>query len=269
MPHRKGAYRIALLSVSLFVVCSTGVFALTDDIDGSIPVENDGEQKIEDRTSHERIEDVRNLEDIELHVEAHIGEIASVLHELVSDRIHLDVLYVAPTEDNPFHVYVTSGMSNLAMTVPEGLEEFERAELLIALPESWPVSKALTQDESSYWPIRWLKLMGRLPHLQDTWIGWGHTVPNANPPERIADTDFVGVIALEASWLRPEFSKLETASGDSISFYQIYPLYQEEMDLKLKKGAEEIQRRFKKSKISFVIDNNRKNVATRRTWFGW
>ena len=45
------------------------------------------------------------------------------------------------------------------------------------------------------------------------------------------------------------------------------PLYQEELDLKLEKGAEEIEQRFDKRGVGFVLDTKRVNVAVKRGWF--
>lgn len=212
---------------------------------------------------HER----RNLEDIENHVAKYIGEVETVLHEIASDLIHLDVLYVPAVPGRPYHVLVTSGMSDLAMSIPDGMEEYDRAELLVVLPETWPISEQAMTDEASYWPIRWLKYVGRLPHNYNSWVGWGHTIPNSNPPEKIANTEFVGVMAMVPNWVEPEFFRLHSSSGDTISFYQLVPLYQEEMDLKLEFGAEELEVRFEQSNIGFVLDSGRKNVAKRKGWF--
>lgn len=203
----------------------------------------------------------RNLEDIEAHLEKHIGPTGTVLHEVISDRIHIDIIYIPPTSDRPFAVLATSGVSDLPMAVPEGAEQLRRAELLIALPLSWPISDEAFKDESNYWPVRWLKYAGRLPHEYATWIGWGHTIPNNNPPEPIADTNFVGVMLSRPYWLDEEFLQLTAASGDVISFYEMIPLYSEEMDLKLAQGAEELERKFDKENIGFVLDVARRNVA--------
>lgn len=203
----------------------------------------------------------RNLESIQTHVEQHIGEISNVYHEILSDRVHVDVLFVPATNERPYHALVTSGVSDLAMAVPEGLEGFNRVELLIALPQSWPLSEGSFNSETNYWPIRWLKQIGRLPHDYNTWIGWGHTIPNGDPAEPIANTDFIGVMLAPAYWLGNDFYQLKGESGDSITFYALIPLFQEEMDLKLKVGADEIEERFEQLDIGFVLDPARKNVA--------
>jgi hypothetical protein len=64
--------------------------------------------------------------------------------------------------------------------------------------------------------------------------------------------------------LPQDFFQLQTKAGETITFFAVMPLYQEEMDLKLKQGAEEIEDRFERAGISFVLDTARPNVATRR-----
>ena len=214
-------------------------------------------------------EDTRNLEDIQAHLERYIGPVETVLHEVVSDLIHLDVLYIPPTSERPFTVLVTSGVSDLPMTVPEGMEDYARAEFLIALPETWPINEKAFKDEAHYWPVRWLKYIGRIPHEYDTWIGWGHTIPNGDPPEPISNTSFIGVMASPPYWLDSDFFQLTASNGDIISFYEMVPLYPEEMTLKLEKGAEELERRFEKENVEFVLDIDRPNVAKSKSWFRW
>lgn len=211
----------------------------------------------------------RNIEAVEAHVEQHIGKIETVYHEILSDRVHLDVLFVPAADDRPYHTLVTSGVSDLPMQVPEGVEAFNRVELLIALPKSWSLNHESFKDEANYWPVRWLKHVGRLPHDYDTWIGWGHTIPNGDPPEPIANTRFVGVMLSPAFWLSEAFYQLKAESGDTITFYSLVPLYQEEMDLKLKKGADEIEERLEKQRVGFVLDPSRTNVGKPKSWLPW
>ena len=210
----------------------------------------------------------RNLEDVEAHIEKHIGPIESVFHEIVSDVVHVDILYIKPAPDRPYHVLVTSGMSDLAMTVPEEMRAFDRAELMIALPEDWPINEQAFQDEANYWPIRWLKIVGRLPHEYETWIGYGHTIPNGDPAEPISGTQFVGVMVMPPLWLGNDFFQLEAASGDTVSFYELVPLYDEEMNFKLRNGADALQEKFADKEIGYVVDINRPNVAKKKRWFG-
>jgi hypothetical protein len=210
-----------------------------------------------------------HLEEIEAHLAKHIGKVDDVWHEVISEYVHLDVLQIRATAERPWHLLVTSGVSDEPMKVPQGAEEHRRVELLMALPPEWPLTQDAFKDEANYWPIRWLKLVGRLPHQYDTWIGWGHTVPNGDPPEPIADTKFTGVMLAPCYHLPKDFFRMRTAAGEPITFYQLLPLYPEEMDLKLEQGSDELEKRFEKQGIGFVLDVRRPNVALKRGWFRW
>lgn len=202
-----------------------------------------------------------NLEEIQAHVKKHIGEIDTVFHELVSDFIHLDVLFIKATAERPYHVLVTSGVSDEPMKVPEDMADQDRVELLLALPKEWPLTDESFSSENNYWPVRWLKQVGRLPHTYDTWLGWGHTIPNGDPAEPIANTKFVGVMLSPAYALAPEFFQLKTKKGKNIRFYALIPLYQEEMDFKLQNGADALEAKLNKKKVGFLVNPNRPNVV--------
>jgi|GEM_PF-89211 len=209
----------------------------------------------------------KNLEEIQAHIERYIGKVDGVFYEIISDLVHLDVLLSQATDERPYHVLITSGCSDLPMNVSAGYEEFRRAELLMVLPPDWPLGLEAFKDPNKYWPVYWLKMIGQLPHEFQTWIGYGHTIPNEDPPEKIENTDFVGVVLRYPELVDAEFFQLTTRSGNLISFYQLFPLYQEEMDLKLKRGLEELEERFQQREVGFVLDTSRVNVAKQKGWF--
>ncbi len=80
---------------------------------------------------------------------------------MLSDTIHLDVLYIKPSENRDYHSFVTLGMSNIAMNPIEGAEDDKYSELMICLPKDWKVSDEDFKNEEYYWPIRWLKILAR------------------------------------------------------------------------------------------------------------
>lgn len=204
------------------------------------------------------------LEEIEAHVEKHAGKIKTVLHEEVSDLVHIDVLLIPATAKRPYQLLVTSGVSDLAMHMPEeGFEAHSRVELMIALPKDWPISAEAFENENNYWPVRWLKKIGRLPHQNNTWIGWGHTIPNGNPVQTIADTQFTGVILLPSVLLPDEFYKLRTKDGNTIRFYGIVPLHQTEMDLKLNTSLEALEAKLEEHHVDILLDKRRANLVSK------
>jgi len=196
------------------------------------------------------------------HIARHLGPVRSVFHEIVSPYVHIDIHWVAATEDRPYHVLVTSGMSELAMTVPEGFEERAYAELLISLPADWPMDHAAWKDERNYWPIRWLTRLARFPHEYGTWLGWDHTMPNGDPAEPFAEgTELSGVIIQPPMWYPEEFFVLEHG-GRSIHFWSVIPIYSEEMDLVLDQGPEPLMERFDEADLSDTILVDRPNLVT-------
>lgn len=209
-----------------------------------------------------------SIDQITTHIETHIGQIDMVLHELVSDTVHIDVHYVKPTNDRPLHTLITSGMSDLPMKVPQGKNLNPYMELMITLPENWHIPEQWsTNDDASiheawYWPIRQLKYLARFPHKYDTWLGWGHTIPNGDPPQPFAETtNFSGVIILPSVTVPERFYRLEISEDKSIDILCIVPLYAEEMDLKLNQGSSELLNRFGKNNINDIISIDRKNMA--------
>lgn len=205
------------------------------------------------------------LEEIEAHVEKHVGKVKTVLHEEVSELVHIDVLLIPATAKRPYQLLVTSGVSDLTMNMPEaGFEDHSRVELMIALPKDWPISAEAFENENHYWPVRWLKKIGRLPHQNKTWIGWGHTIPNGNPVQTIADTQFTGVILMPSILLPDEFYKLRTKDGNTIRFYGLVPLYQTEMDLKLNTSLEALEAKLDQHDVDILLDIRRVNMVPDR-----
>jgi predicted Zn finger-like uncharacterized protein len=209
--------------------------------------------------------DEEAIEGISEHIEQHIGEIDIVYHEMVSDLIHVDVHRVLPTEERPFYTLITSGMSDRPMTVPAGAEAFEYAELMIYLLSDWPMEESDFENETNYWPIRLMKMLSRLPHEYETWLALDHTVPNGDPPDPYSgETGFVCAMLAVPEMENEEFWRLEINDEKTINFFSIVPLYAEETNFKLKRGADALFERFERDQISQVIDIGRKNVCRKR-----
>ncbi|HEV2666656.1 MAG TPA: suppressor of fused domain protein, partial [Blastocatellia bacterium] len=56
--------------------------------------------------------DAEALEAIEGHIEKHVGKIETVMHELASDLVHIDVHIVEPAAERNYYTLITSGMSD-------------------------------------------------------------------------------------------------------------------------------------------------------------
>lgn len=190
---------------------------------------------------------------IEQHIKNTFGEFENVFHELVSPDIHVDICVVPPSERRNYYTLVTMGMGAHRMNVPKELAEYklERAELAIALPPDWKLDKDSMQEERWYWPVGLLKVLARLPISNDTWLGFGHTMEKQSPFAE--DTELCAAILTG-----PQDMDLDTCGevcilpgGEEVNFYQVLPLYREEMEYKLEHDADALLERL--AAVSFVV----------------
>ena len=203
------------------------------------------------------------IDSVVKHLTAHVGEPAWVFHELLSDKVHLDVHVVSPSERFPFHVLCTSGMSDLPMAVPKTVTAPKFAELLVCLPPEWDVRQESFSDEAVYWPIRWLKKLARLPHDYKTWFGYGHTIPNGDPPKPFADgTHLCCWVLLTPTQFGDAFPVASFPDGREVGFYVIVPLHKEEVEFKLKKGTAGLLPLFRDG-LPEILDVARPNMCVK------
>ena len=204
-----------------------------------------------------------DMELIDAHIVKYFGNYTNVFHEIASPDIHVDICIIPPHDDQDYYTLVTMGMGAHRMNVPEELAEYhlERAELLIALPPDWKLNQESMQDEQWYWPIRLLKSTARLPGECDTWLGWGHTVATNEGETYAENTDLCGVLLLDQLSGNEDACTCRLSDGEDVNFYQLIPLYRDEMNYKCEKDADALLDLFEG--MSFVVDPNRPNVLER------
>jgi hypothetical protein len=192
---------------------------------------------------------------IEDHVERHVGPIATVFHELVSEYIHLDVLVVEAREGRPWHTLVTSGMSSRPM------EDGTLMELLIGLPPTWPLDHEAWKDERHYWPVRALKELARMPHMYGFSLGDGHTVPNGDPPEPYGP----GTRLCGALIAPPVVTPTEPVEGAPDTLVRAaYFLHEDEMNLKLDRGFDALAEAFDDAQVSEIVEPDRRSAVKKK-----
>lgn len=219
---------------------------------------------------YEAVAETACEDEIEAHMGKYFGQSTNVFHELVSDKIHIDVHFIPPNEQRNQWTLFTTGMSALPMTVPTGAEDYEYAELMISLPPDWNIA-ALGQSpppkdlERWYWPIRWLKQLARLPHDYNTWLATLHTIPNGDPPRPFSpETRLCGWVLLAPFSSPEEAHAIALSDGRVVHLYCLYALYGEEMDLKLKKGGEALLEGLAETHPSEILSLARKSVAAKK-----
>ena len=230
------------------------------DDDGDDP---DGEMPEDEEAGVPEVYTEEEMEAVEGHIQQYFGKVENVFHELVSPDIHVDICMVPPTEERDYCTLVTMGMGAHRMNVPEELVEYklERAELAIALPADWKLDQESMKDEKWYWPIRLLKSLARLPIASDTWLGFGHTMDNK---ENFAENTKLCAAILTGPQSTEEGGEVCTLpGGEEVNFYQVIPLYEDELDYKLEHDTDALLNKMRG--ISFVVNPTRQDAITRGT----
>ena len=231
--------------------------------DDSCNHSNNDDTQDEEEFSNPEVYTEEEMEAVEGHIQQYFGKVENVFHELVSPDIHVDICIVPPAEERDYYTLVTMGMGAHRMNVPEELAEYklERAELAIALPADWKLDQESMKDEKWYWPIRLLKSLARLPINCDSWLGHGHTVENR---EAFADNTKLCTATLIGPQDTEDGSEVCTLpGGEEVNFYQVIPLYEDELDYKLEHDVDDLLNKMRG--ISFVVNPTRQNAITRGT----
>ena len=80
-------------------------------------------------------------------------------------------------------------------------------------------------------------------------LNWtGYTIPLPHP------------IPIKPTIISPEISKRARAE-EKINFYQLYPLYQEELEFKLENSLDDLCEKIDEKDLDFVVNINRKNYC--------
>jgi Suppressor of fused protein (SUFU) len=213
-----------------------------------------------------RVADSAALGAIEKHIETHLGGSRMVLHEVGSRYVHIDVPVIAPQPDRDFYTLVTSGMSDRPMKAPKQAEGLEYSELMLCLPSNWTMKEFDVMSQETWnrdWPVIWLRQLARFPHQYKTWLFWGHSVPNGDPAMPFTpDTALCGWVLLEPRLVSDGFKVMTSDDGRKTLFHAAVPVYKEEMDLKLKEGAEKLQDLLVAKGITELVDPHRANAIS-------
>lgn len=228
-------------------------------------VKDDGGESISEDTTEEKeffapeMYSTDEMEVIEKHIEQNFGKFDWVFHEKVSPDIHVDICILPPIKGRDYYTLVTMGMGAHRMNVPEELADsrLERAELVICLPSYWKMDMDHFKDERWYWPIRLLKTLARIPSEDDTWLGIGHTIDHQG--SFAENTELCASILLYPPCKDENICKLP--NGDDVNFYQVLPLYRDEVEYKKKNGTDSLLDKMDDDIL--IVQPNRLNVLNR------
>ena len=205
----------------------------------------------------------KEMDKVSAYIEEQYGEFETVGHERVSPDIHCDIVVVPPTEEQPYYKLVTMGAGAYRMNVPKGLLGVcDRAEYVIYLPKDWNLESGKDED---WWPIKMLKTVARLPVRTNDWLYISHTINLTEDGSPVAEnTKFNSCMLLVSVGKDEQCVKPLKMGwfGKKVAFYQLYPLYQEELEYKLEHSFDELIERIDDEDLSnHVVNIHRKNYC--------
>jgi len=112
-------------------------------------------------------------------------------------------------------------------------------ELLINLPPNWKLGLSDWKEEKWYWPIRLTLSLARQCIHHKTCICWGKTMELGDEKTFSGDTNLCGVVLLSPSIFGEKSSTCKTKRKESVEFYQVIPLYREELQFIQDKDIDE------------------------------
>lgn len=179
--------------------------------------------------------------------------------------IHVAVLF--PTEEEPFYLLHTIGMSAAPIRhMPEpdvpGQGELY-GELCMMLPGTWPFGPdkdSLSLEDSAAWPIRLLMELGRFPHVHQLWMSYGFMLPNTENCDPFSPTTRLsGVVIVQ---FEGSLGEAAMADGTMVQLFLPVLVYKEEMELYDEIGPDElIERILQYNNDSFLLNIHRPNAG--------
>ena len=204
-------------------------------------------------------------------IEAHVTRFSAPVDARVTAPVWavegVDLLLVKAAAERPFHLFVTSGLSERPMKAPKS--QWQHAELCLLLPPAWPLDFLSGEKTQHAWPVSGLASVARLPFLQDSWLGFGHSIPNGQPPAPLGPGTALSAWLLIPPVSLPEkFTGLQTKRQPFVNFWALVPLHEDEMAFKLKKGTDKLLALFGRKGIQDILDPGRPSVLVKRSTGG-
>ncbi|WP_317855956.1 suppressor of fused domain protein [Chakrabartyella piscis] len=164
-----------------------------------------------------------------------------VFYQGDQEVLPLEVHILEARNPQEFHVLYTVGMSSHKMELPAELlptyESLARCELMTLLPYEWklevPENKEL--DNKTWWIVRLMEYLSAFPKSENTWLGWGHMIPNSENFTPYAENTELSGVVLGA--MQEQVSTVQVKDKLPIHVYTLLPLYRAELEFAQKEGV--------------------------------
>ncbi|MDP1559987.1 MAG: suppressor of fused domain protein [Pirellulaceae bacterium] len=108
-----------------------------------------------------------------------------------------------------------------------------------------------------------LRRLAHFVHDQGTWLHWGHTMPNGQPPEPLLDTDHLDTLFFMPSIVTPDSTLGDELRIESepVNLVWCVPITTAECQLKLDQGTNALYDLFEANEHPFVFSGDRKSYV--------
>lgn len=199
------------------------------------------------------------------HMHKHVGVSKHLVRDASSGKLPITIYCIAPTSEDPCWTLFTVGMSALSMRVPSDFTGPDRAELCLRLPSDWQFTTTAdgtpTFEGAGAWPLRWLRMLARLPHDMQTWLWSAHSIPNGNPAQPLAaDSALCGMLIVPPLCLDEAAETITTPVG-TVAMLGVVPITAAEMQCKLTEGFEVLLEKLNAGGVDDVVAPSRASVV--------
>lgn len=201
---------------------------------------------------------VQEKSKVEEHIRKYFGSYHIVLHETAGADMDIDIYVLPPRSEHDYYTLITCGMGAYKMQSENAQSDMVRAELMLNVPKTWLFDRDALCQEKYYWVIRFLLKTVWMPFKNRLWLGWGYTIGSEEPLTE--EADFAGAVLLYPGIFGEQSYSCELPGGEKVCFYQLIPLYQEEIDYKLNYGIDKLLEKCPDELLE-VIDTKRMNAV--------
>lgn len=169
-------------------------------------------------------------------------------------------IYHCLPENGEFQLLATNGLRYKEQNVNLENKDYKHIELYMSLPAYWKI-------EQRSWPIKWLNLIAQIPQKNDTWFGVGDTIPAGDPPQELDEKLTANTFIISKPILHANDFATTTEGDNSFQMLSVFPIFQSELDYKIKNSHTMLFKKFEKHDINEQLDLFRTSVYKKR-FFG-
>lgn len=169
-----------------------------------------------------------------------------------------ELLHISPTEERPFNLIVTKGLSGRQLNVPLGVDPLanSRLELCLCLPLEWEFNNA---EEYNLWPINTLCELINFVLSTDEFVGFGYTFSQGKVLH--TSTSFVGGMLTAVGHYPARCQELSLSDNSVVHFFELVFLYPMEIAYRQSHSAADLLERFYMQRVEPSPVRNRKDVC--------